>query len=101
MYEKKILGFNKKIHTKLAFPPQQKTDTTAQLYCTLSTYITPIPISRENQKKNTTPQLYGTPITLLVCKTKTYFPQEQKTDTTAQLEKSSSSPHVASVFVSL
>ena len=24
MYEKKILGFNKKIRTKLAFPPQQK-----------------------------------------------------------------------------
>jgi hypothetical protein len=23
-YEKKILGFNKKIRTKLAFPPQQK-----------------------------------------------------------------------------
>ena len=30
-------GFNKKICTKLAFQPQQKTDTTAQLYCTLST----------------------------------------------------------------
>ncbi len=30
-------GFNKKIHTKLAFWPQQKTDTTAQMYCTLST----------------------------------------------------------------
>jgi hypothetical protein len=41
MYEKKILGFNKKICTKLAFPPQQKTDTTTQLYCTLSTYVTP------------------------------------------------------------
>ena len=24
MYEKKILGFNKKIRTKLAFPPQKK-----------------------------------------------------------------------------
>ena len=31
MYEKKNLGFNKKIRTKLAFLPQQKTDTTAQL----------------------------------------------------------------------
>ncbi len=31
MYEKKILGFNKKICTKLALLPQQKTDTTAQL----------------------------------------------------------------------
>ena len=41
MYKKKILGFNKKIRTKLAFPPQQKTDATAQLYCTLSTYVTP------------------------------------------------------------
>ncbi len=39
MYEKKILRFNKKIRTKLAFPPQQKTDTTAQLYCTLSKYV--------------------------------------------------------------
>ncbi len=63
MYEKKILGFNKKICTKLAFPPQQKTDTIAQLYCTLSRYITPTPISRQNQKTNTTPQLYGTLIT--------------------------------------
>ncbi len=96
MYEKKILGFKKKICTKLAFPPQQKTDTTAQLYCTLSTYVTPTPISRQN----TTSQLYGTLITLVVCKTKTYFPPEPKTDTTAQLEKSSSSPRVASVFVS-
>ncbi len=34
------LSFNKKIHTKLSFPPQQKTDTTAQLYCTLSMYVT-------------------------------------------------------------
>jgi hypothetical protein len=50
MYEKKILGFNKKIRTKLAFLPQQKTDTTAQLNCTLSTYVTPTPISRQNQK---------------------------------------------------
>ncbi len=60
MYEKKILGFNKKICTTLAFPPQQKTDTTTQLYCTISTYVTPTPISRQNQKTNTTPQLYGT-----------------------------------------
>ncbi len=48
MYEKKILQFNKKIRTKLAFPSQQKIDTTAQeLYCTLSTYVTPTPISRQ------------------------------------------------------
>ena len=50
MYEKKILRFNKKICTKLDFPPQQKTDTTAQLYCTLSTYVTPKTISRQKQK---------------------------------------------------
>ncbi len=50
MYEKKTLGFYKKICTKLAFLPQQKTDTTAELYCTLSMYITPTPISRQNQK---------------------------------------------------
>ncbi len=93
MYKNKVLRFNKKICTKLAFPPQQKSDTTAQLYCTLSTYVTPktlrIPIpmcemkvrvqqenskvrvqqenyktlktiSRRNQKKGTTPQLYCT-----------------------------------------
>jgi hypothetical protein len=28
----------------------KKTDTTAQLYCTLSTYVTPKTISRQNQK---------------------------------------------------
>ncbi len=39
------------------------------------------------KKTNTTPQLYGTLSTYLVCKTKTNFPPEQKTDTTAQLEK--------------
>jgi hypothetical protein len=32
----------------------------AQLYCTLSMYITPKTISRRNQKTNTTPQLYHT-----------------------------------------
>ncbi len=32
----------------------------AQLYCTLSMYVTPKTISRRNQKTNTTPQLYRT-----------------------------------------
>ncbi len=32
---------NSQICTKLAFPPQQKNDTTAQLYCTLSMYVIP------------------------------------------------------------
>ncbi len=60
MYKKKILGFNKKIRTKLAFPPQQKTDTTAQLYCTLRTYVTPKLFPTGTKKTNTKPQLYGT-----------------------------------------
>ncbi len=78
----------------------QKTDTTTQLYCTLSMYITPKTIPCQNQKTNTTPQLYCTLSTSTkVCKTKTYFPPEPKTDTTAQLEKSSSSPRAASVIV--
>jgi hypothetical protein len=76
MYEKKVVRFNKKIGTRLAFPPQQKTDTTAQLYCTLSTYVTPTPIYHQNRKTNTSPQLCGTLITQVVCKTKTYFPPE-------------------------
>ncbi len=50
MYENKIFGFNKKIGTKLAFLPQQKTDTNVQLYCTLSTYVTLTPISCQNQE---------------------------------------------------
>ncbi len=66
----------------------QKTDTTTQLYCTISMYVTPKTISCQNQKTNTTPQLYCTLSTkVVVCKTKTYFPPEPKTDTTAQLEK--------------
>jgi hypothetical protein len=40
------------------FHHNQKTDTTTQLYCTLSTYVTPKTISRQNQKTNTMPQLY-------------------------------------------
>ena len=35
----------------------QKTDTTAQLYCTLSTYVTPKTIFHQNQKTNTMPLL--------------------------------------------
>ena len=48
------------VESKLSFPPQQKNYTTTQLYCTLSTYVTPKtiycqnqktkPISRQNQK---------------------------------------------------
>jgi hypothetical protein len=38
----------------------QKTDTTAQLNCTLSTYVTPKTISCQIKKTNTTPQLYCT-----------------------------------------
>ncbi len=42
--------------------------------------------NKNNQKTNTTSQLYW-PLSTQVCKTKTYFPPEPKTDTTAQLEK--------------
>ncbi len=38
----------------------QKTETTAQLYCTLSMYVTPKSISYQKKKTNTTPQLYCT-----------------------------------------
>ncbi len=38
----------------------QKTDTTAQVYYTLSTYVKPKIISCQNQETNTTPQLYCT-----------------------------------------
>ncbi len=38
----------------------QKTDTTAQVYCTLSTYVIPKTIFRQDQKTKTMPQLYCT-----------------------------------------
>ena len=56
---------------------KQKTDTTTQLYCTISTYVTPKTIFHQNQKTNTTPQLYCT-LSKEVCNTKTNFPPETK-----------------------
>jgi hypothetical protein len=79
MYEKKIWIQQENLY-KTNFPA-------TQLSCTLSMYITPKTISCHNQKTNTTPPLYGTLSTYVVCKTKTYFLPEQNTDTTAQLEK--------------
>ncbi len=38
----------------------KKSDTTAQLYCTLSTYVTQKIFTARTKKTNTTPQLYGT-----------------------------------------
>ncbi len=52
MYEKKIQILQEDLY-KIDFPA-------TQLYCTLSTYVTPKTILRHNQKTNTTPQLYGT-----------------------------------------
>ncbi len=52
MYKKKI-RIQQENSYKSNFPA-------TQLYCTLSTYVTPKTISRHNQKINTTPQLYGT-----------------------------------------
>ncbi len=64
----------------------QKTDTTAQVFCKLSMYVIPKTISCQNQKTNTTPQLYCT-LDMQVSNTKTYSRHNQKTDTTAHLEK--------------
>ena len=101
-YKKKILGFNKKIRTKLAFPPQQKTDTTAQLCCTLSTYVTPKIISCQIKKLTQHHNCIVLWVHIyVVCKTKTYFPPEQKLTEQHNWKKGSSSPRVASVFVSL
>ncbi len=56
MYEKKISYVQEENSNstrnlyKLTFPPQQKNDTTPQLYCTLSMYVTPKTISFQNQK---------------------------------------------------
>jgi hypothetical protein len=70
-------------HARTLFRHNQKADTTAQQYCTLSTYAKPKTISHQNQKTNTTPQLYCT-----LSNTKTYFlPEPKNWHTTAQLEK--------------
>jgi hypothetical protein len=56
MYEKKIsyvqeenLDSTRDLY-KINFPATKKNNTTAQLYCTLSTYVTPRTISRQHQK---------------------------------------------------
>ncbi len=56
----------------------QKTDTTAQLYCTLSMCITSKTISRQNQITNTPPQLYCTLSSTCVCRSKPFSHQDQK-----------------------
>ncbi len=66
----------------------QKTDTTAKLYCTLSMCKTLKTISHCNQKTNTPPQLYCTLSSTCICKPKPFSRQNQKlTQHTAQLEK--------------
>ncbi len=88
-------------HFKNYFPPQPKTDTTAQLYCTLSMYVTPKIISRRNQKTNTTPHLYCT-LSTWVCKPKPISRQNQKlTQHTAQLEKKVPPAHAQGVYLFL
>ncbi len=75
----------------------QKTDTAAQLYCTLSMYVIPKTISRQNQKTSTMPQLYCT-LSTWICNIKTYFRSETKKLTQQHnWKKSSSSPCAASV----
>jgi hypothetical protein len=67
MYKKKISyeqeensDSTRKFIQNLLSCHNKKNDTTAQLYRTLSMYVTPKTISCQNQKNNTTPQLYGT-----------------------------------------
>ncbi len=67
MYEKKIsyvqeenLDSSRKFVQNLLSRHNNKNDTTAQLYCTLSMNITAKTISHQNQKTNPTPQLYCT-----------------------------------------
>ncbi len=65
----------------------KKNDTTAQLYCTLSTYVTPKTISRHEPKKLTQ---HHNCMVLQVHSSmynQNLFPTRTKTDTTAQLEK--------------
>ncbi len=52
MYEKKIQIQQENLN-KINFPA-------TQLYCTLSTYVTPKTKPATTKKTNTTPQLYGT-----------------------------------------
>ncbi len=49
MYKKKIQIQQENLY-KINFTATTKNDTTAQLYCTLSTYVTPKTISCQNQK---------------------------------------------------
>jgi hypothetical protein len=88
-------------HFENYFPLHPKTDTTAQLYCTLSMCKTPKTTTHCNQKTNTPPQLYCTLSSACIFEPKPFSHQNQKlTQYTAQLEKGSSSPREASVFES-
>ncbi len=99
MYKKEIRIQQENLY-KINFPATTKKMTTV-LYNKYHMYVTPKTISRQNQKnKHNTTTVWNSKY-IVVCTTKTYFPPEQKTDTTAQLEKSSSSPREVSVFVSL
>ncbi len=78
--------------------PYQKTDTTTQRYCTLSTYVTPKTISLQNQKTNTTPQPYCTLREHKYVKPKPISCQNQKLTQNHSWKKKASSPRAASVF---
>ena len=76
-------------NTKNYFHQNQKTNTTPQLYCTLSTSV----VCKTKtyflpEPKTDTTQQHNWKMVLRVCTTKTYFLPEQKTDTTAQLDRS-------------
>ena len=82
---------------KINFPATTKNwhSCTTVSYCTLSTYVTPKFISRQNQKNwhNTTTVWYSKYI--VVCTTKTYFPPEPKLAQQHNWKKDSSSPREA------
>ncbi len=98
-YEKKILGFNKKTRTKLAFPPQQKNwhNCTTVLY---TKYVRTKNYFPPDKKTNTTPQLYGTLSNKEYLKTTPISCQNRKLTQQHNWENVSASPRIASVFVS-
>ncbi len=83
------------------FPLHPKTDTTAQLYCTLSMCKTPKTISHCKQKTNAPPQLYCI-ISSTCILTKTFFPPEPKTDITYSTTRKKVPPaHAKRVYLFL
>ncbi len=73
----KILSYKHVLILRTISRYNQKTDTAAQLYCTLSMCVTPKSISHQNQITNTPPQLYCTLSSTCVCRSKPCSHQNQ------------------------